>query len=81
VPGSNLSLGEVQVPVNHLQSRVTEYFLERINITAIQKIVNGEGVPAKMGMQSSDARLLLQSGEEQPSDLEKNIQLEMREAR
>ena len=62
--GSNLGFCEVKVAVNHFQAGMTQNFFQGEDIAAIKQIVDGKGMPAKMGMQQGDTGIFRQSGEE-----------------
>ena len=64
VPGGDLGLGEVEVMIDHFEGGVTQYFLQRVDIPAVKQVVDGESMPAQVGMNPCDAGLFFKPGEE-----------------
>ncbi len=51
----DLRASEVQIVVDHVQGTVAEYLSQGEDITTIQQVIDGEGMPAQVRMQSFHA--------------------------
>ncbi len=59
----NLCPGKMEVVVNHFQGGMAEDFLKGEDISAVEQIVNSEGMPTQMSVKTCYSGLLCQSGE------------------
>ena len=65
MPRGNLSLGKVQVVVNHLECFVAQYFFERVDVPAVEQVVDGESVPEEVSVHPGDSSLFFQPREKE----------------
>ena len=62
---ADLCLGEMEIMIHHFEGGVAQYFSKTKNISAVEQIVNSEGMTAQMSVKTGYAGLLGQSGEHQ----------------
>jgi hypothetical protein len=65
----DLSRSESDVPSHHLEASVTQNLLEREYIAAVYQVIGGEGMAAKMGVETSYSCFLTDTLQNQPNCL------------